>query len=147
MPIDHPDYEAAEACPPRRLFSAGKRKSRDRSRESASSQGVKRVKVQQSEDDHDETSGGEQSGAGTASDRKLSPSNGAETEIVPSKATSGASSRLIDTEEVQSAREERERRETAAKTRLAPRDGLRAGAVFTERDEPARRAMGPLRSA
>ncbi|KAF8553194.1 hypothetical protein OG21DRAFT_1523276 [Imleria badia] len=147
LPIDHPDYEAAEACPPKRLFSAGKRKSRDHSREKPSSEGVKRAKVQRSENDHDETSEGEQSGTGIESHKKLSLADSAETETAPSKPACEASSRPVDTEELQSAREERERRETAAKSRLASRDGLRAGAIFAERDEPARRAIGPLRSA
>jgi len=145
LPVDHPDYEAAEACPPTRLFSVGKRKSRDRSREGTSTEGVKRAKVQR-----DETSEGEQSGTGgtgTESHKKLSHADSAETVTVPSKSAYEPSSRLVDTEELQSAREERECRETAAKTRLASRDGLRAGAIFTERDEPARRDMGPLRSS
>ena len=148
LPIDHPDYEAVEACPPKRLFfSPGKRKSRDRSRESTSTEGVKRSKVQRSEDDHAEASAGEQSGTRTESHTKLSPEDSAEKETVPSEYACEVSSRPIGTEELQSTREGRERRETAAKTRLAPRDGLRAGAVFAERDEPARRAMGPPRSA
>lgn len=145
MPIDHPDYEAAEACPPKRLFSAGKRKSRDRSREKISSEGVKRAKVQRSDNDRDETSEGD-SGTGTESHKKLSHADSAETETVPSKPACEASSRPVDNED-QSAREDRERREAAAKYRLASREGLRAGAVFAERDEPARRALGPLRSA
>ena len=142
LPVDHPDYEAAESCPPKRLFSFGKRKSRDRSRESTSAEGVKRAKAQR-----DETSEGEQSGSGAESHKKLSHADSAETETVPSKPTCEPSSRPVDNEELRSAREERERRETAAKSRLASRDGLRAGAVFAERDEPARRAMGPLRSS
>lgn len=139
LPIDHPDYEAGEACPPKILFSAGKRKSRDRSRENTSTEGVKCAKVQQSE--------GEQSGTGTDSRKKPSPADGVETEAAPSKPTCEVSEHLIETEELRTVREGRERRETAAKARLASRDGLRAGAVFAERDEPARRAMGPLRSA
>ena len=119
LPIDHPDYEAVEACPPKRLFlPVGKRKSRDRSRDSPSSLGVKRAKVQ-SDDDHDESSRCEKAGAATESHK---------------------------VEAVDSAREERERRETVAKSTLAHKDGLRAGAIVTERDEPARRAMGPPRS-
>ncbi|KAG8216610.1 hypothetical protein J3R82DRAFT_6797 [Butyriboletus roseoflavus] len=148
LPLDHPDYEAAEACPPKRLFfSSGKRKSRDRSRESTSTEGVKRPKVQRSEDDHAKTSEGEQSGTRTVSHTKLPLAAHAETETVSPKAACEVSSRLVGTEEPQNIREGRERRETVAKTRLAPRDGLRAGAVFSERDEPARRAMGPPRSA
>jgi len=120
LPIDHPDYEAVEACPPKRLFFSGKRKSRDRSRDSTSPLGVKRAKVSESDDGHDETSGGEQAGTETESHK---------------------------VEALDSAREERERRETDAKSRLAHRHGLRAGAIVTERDEPSRRAMGPPRSA
>lgn len=146
LPIDHPDYEAAEACPPKKLFSTGKRKSRDRSREGATTQGVKRAKVEHSEDEYDETSGDEQSGTGTESDKKLSPANSAGTKTIPSEPAGEASS-LIDTEKTQRAREGREHRETTAKIRLASREGLRAGAVCAERDEPARRALGPIRSA
>ncbi|KAF8438895.1 hypothetical protein L210DRAFT_3542539 [Boletus edulis BED1] len=147
LPIDHPDFEAVEACPPKRLFSFGKRKARDRSRESTSTEGVKHVMVQQLENDCDETSEGEQGSTGIESHEKLSHADSAETETAPSKPACEPPSRLIHNKELQSAREERERRETATKTRLASRDGLRAGAVFAERDEPARRAMGPLRSA
>lgn len=146
LPIDHPDYEAAESCPPRKLFSTGQRKSRDRSRENTSTEGVKRAKAQQSEDDHAEASEGEQSGTGTDPHEGLSHSDSGETESAPSKPARVVSSRAVETEELQSAREGRERRETATKARLASRDGLRAGAVLAERDEPARRAMGPLRS-
>ncbi|KAG9311542.1 hypothetical protein JVU11DRAFT_7747 [Chiua virens] len=143
LPIYHPDFEAAEACPPQRLFvSPGKRKSRDRSREGTSAEGVKRIRVRRSEDDC-ESSEDEQSGTRTKSREKPC----ADVETVASKAVREASSRLVDTEELQNAREARERRETVAKVRLAPKDGLRAGAIFTERDEPVRRAMGPLRSA
>ncbi|KAI9458455.1 hypothetical protein HD554DRAFT_2177348 [Boletus coccyginus] len=138
LPIDHPDYEAVEACPPKRLFSVGKRKSRDRSRENTSGEGIKRAKVQ-----CDEVSEGEESGTSTVSHKKLSHANSAETETKP---VCELSSHLVDNE-LQSASEERERRETAAKIRLASRDGLRAGAVFADRDEPARRAVGPLRSS
>lgn len=95
----------------------------------------------------DETSEGEQGSTGTESQKKLSYADSAETETVPSKPAYKPLSRLVDNEEFQRAREEREGKETAAKTRLASRNGLRAGAIFTERDEPARRAMGPLRSS
>jgi len=142
LPVDHPDFEAVEACPPKRLFSVGKRKARAHSRESTSPEGVKRVKVQQSENDRDETSEGEHS-TGIKSQQKLSHAVSAEAETKPACEPS----HLIHNKELQGAREERERRETATKTRLASRDGLRAGAVFAERDEPARRAMGPVRSA
>lgn len=150
LPINHPDFEATEACPPKRLFSPGKRKSRDRSREnisSTSNEGVKRAKVQQSENERDEVSEDEQSGTGSRSHTKFSHADSAETEAVPSKSACEPSSRPVDNEELRSAREKRERRETSTKSRLASRDGLRAGAVFAERDEPARRAIGPLRSA
>jgi len=47
----------------------------------------------------------------------------------------------------QRARDERERKVRERKEYLAPKEGLRAGAVVTERDEPMRRAVGPPRSA
>jgi hypothetical protein len=152
LPMDHPDYEAAEACPPKRLFPGSKRKTRDRSRESTSSEGVKRAKIHQSNSDHDSatSSEGERSSGSTESrKKKLLFADGDEREAVFSKPMCGGSPRRDeDVSEIsQRAREERQCRETAAKARLASRQGLRAGAVVTERDEPARRAMGPHRSA
>ncbi|KAF8838389.1 hypothetical protein BDN67DRAFT_1004314 [Paxillus ammoniavirescens] len=152
LPIDHPDYEAAEACPPKRLFSGSKRKTRDRSRESTSSEGVKRAKIHRSDSDHDNatSSEGERSNGSTESrKRKLLFADGDEREAVFSKPVCGGSPRRDEdvSEFSQRAREERQGRETAAKARLASREGLRAGAVVTQRDEPARRAMGPHRSA
>lgn len=44
------------------------------------------------------------------------------------------------------AREERERKVRERKEHLASKEGLRAGAVVTERDDPIRRAVGPPRS-
>ncbi|KAG1759389.1 hypothetical protein EDD22DRAFT_849257 [Suillus occidentalis] len=46
---------------------------------------------------------------------------------------------------LQHAREERERREKDNKQCLASKDGLRAGALVVERDNPVRWAMGPAR--
>ncbi|KAF9232766.1 hypothetical protein BU15DRAFT_67162 [Melanogaster broomeanus] len=146
-----------EACPPKRLFSlGGKRKVRDRSRESISSQGIKRTKIHSSNSDRDNatTSDGERSSGSTESHKKkLLFADGTEREAVFSEPIrQGSSYRYVagkDTERLeplQYAREERKRRETAAEARLASREGLRAGAVVAERDEPARRAMGPHRS-
>ncbi|KAF9229947.1 hypothetical protein BU15DRAFT_84270, partial [Melanogaster broomeanus] len=125
-------------------------------RESISSQGVKRAKIHSSNSDRDNatTSDGERSSDSTESHKKkLLFADGTEREAVFSEPIrQGSSCRHVaekDTERLeplQHAREERERRETAAKARLASREGLRAGAVVTERDEPARRAMGPHRS-
>ncbi|KAF9220820.1 hypothetical protein BS17DRAFT_820333 [Gyrodon lividus] len=155
LPMDHPDYEAAESCPPKRLFfPAGKRKTRDHSRESTSSEGVKRAKIHRSDSDRDNvtSSEGERSSGSTESRKKFLFADGAEREAVFSKPIRESSPRLAYTEKdversETSQRVERERRETAAKNRLASTEGLRAGAVVTERDEPIRRAMGPPRSA
>ncbi|KIJ63829.1 hypothetical protein HYDPIDRAFT_91911 [Hydnomerulius pinastri MD-312] len=155
LPLEHPDYEVTEACPPKRLFSGGKRKSRDRSRESTSSEGVKRAKILKSEIDRNSASSSSEGEQSTDS-RKRKPllADAAEHAVLPSKPAREGSMHRDDAdkgearlEALQRAREDRERRETAAKTRLGSKEGLRAGAVVTERDEPARRAMGPVRSA
>ncbi|KAH7917235.1 hypothetical protein BV22DRAFT_1200328 [Leucogyrophana mollusca] len=159
LPLDHPEFEVAEACAPRRLFSAGtKRKSRDRSIDAPAlgSAGIKRARTVEKHT-NESASESEKSTTSTGSRKKLLDAAGSEREPVFSKpplgeSTSRASSVELDkgaarSEVLQRAREDRERRETATKERLGPHDGLRSGAVFAERDEPARRAMGPTRRA
>ncbi|KAG6327845.1 hypothetical protein ID866_11244, partial [Astraeus odoratus] len=128
LPVDHPDYEPLEACPPTRLFfSGGKRKVRDCSRQrTTDSEGVKRVKV---------------SNDGEAGSSEEAAKPGREGSQCPDDMTPR------HTDALQRAREERERKAKADKERLAPKEGLRAGAIITERDEPMRRAVGPPRCA
>ncbi|KAG0698896.1 hypothetical protein DFH29DRAFT_983719 [Suillus ampliporus] len=141
LPIDHPDFEVAEACAPRRLFANKlKRKPRDRSQDVApkGSLGAKRAKTAHSDVSASE---GEKT---TDSSKKIVFADGTEREPVFSKpqVSDKGAERL---ELLQHAREERERRETDNKQRLASKDGLRAGAFVVEKDNPVRRAMGPVR--
>ncbi|KAG1832325.1 hypothetical protein DFJ58DRAFT_908766 [Suillus subalutaceus] len=107
LPIDHPDFEVAEACAPRRLFSDKlKRKP------------------------HASASEGER--------------NGTEREPVFSK-PQGPDKGAERHELLQHAREERERRETDSKQRLASKDGLRAGAVCCGEGQSCSAGNGPLR--
>ncbi|KAH7905751.1 hypothetical protein BJ138DRAFT_1112194 [Hygrophoropsis aurantiaca] len=157
LPMEHPEFEVAEACPPRRLFSAGiKRKSRDRSIDPLilSSLGAKRPRTAENRSD-ESASETEKSAASTGSRKKLLFADDAERKPVFSKPASGESKSrgssaevdkgVVRSEVLQQAREDRERREKASKKRLGPKEGLRAGAVISERDEPERRAMGPVR--
>ncbi|KAG2129646.1 uncharacterized protein EDB93DRAFT_1182054 [Suillus bovinus] len=144
LPIDHPDFEVAEACPPRRLFvNKLKRKPRDRSQDipPISSLGAKRTKIEYLDASASE---GEKSTASTSSRKNIVFADGTEREPVFSKLQNSdkGAERL---ELLQHAREERERREKNSKQRLASEDGLRAGAFIAERDNPVRRAMGPAR--
>ncbi|KAH7882840.1 hypothetical protein F5I97DRAFT_1969431 [Phlebopus sp. FC_14] len=153
LPLEHPDYEVAEACPPKRLFFGEKRKPRDRSRETTTSAVVKRVKTRHFDNERDGASEEEQSTASSDSRKKLLKKD-TERDAVFSKPVHGDPFQCVEAdggaerlEAAQHAREERERREKVSKTRLASTEGLRAGAVISERDEPARRAMGPIRRA
>ncbi|KAG1733387.1 uncharacterized protein EDB91DRAFT_1149309 [Suillus paluster] len=144
LPIDHPDFEVAEACAPRRLFANKlKRKPRDRSQDVApnGSLGAKRAKIVHSDASASE---GEKSSASTGSTKKIVLADDTEREPVSSKPSDKGAERL---ELLQHAREDRERREKDSKQRLASKDGLRAGAIVAERDNPVRRALGPTRSS
>ncbi|KAG1871555.1 hypothetical protein F4604DRAFT_1770314 [Suillus subluteus] len=144
LPIDHPDFEVAEACAPRRLFADKlKRKPRDRSQDVPpnGSLGVKRAKIAYSDASASE---GERSTGSTGSRKNIFLADGTEREPVFSK-PQGSDKGAERLELLQHAREERERRETDSKQRLASKDGLRAGAFVVERDNPVRRAMGPVR--
>lgn len=144
LPIDHPDFEVAEACAPRRLFADKlKRKPRDRSQDVPpnGSLGIKRAKIAYSDASASE---GEKSTASTGSRKNIFVAGGTEQEPVFSK-PQGSDKGAERLELLQHAREERERREKDSKQRLASRDGLRAGAFAVERDNPVRRAMGPAR--
>ncbi|KAI5994935.1 hypothetical protein F5J12DRAFT_746875 [Pisolithus orientalis] len=153
LPIDHPDYEPLEVCPPKRLFfSGGKRKTRDNSRDSIGfSEGVKRVRSHVSDSDGDSPqSGGEE----TKVDNKIVLPSDEDREPVFSKPPREPSQHRPDPEQesdareaLRRAREERERRVRADKERLGHSEGLRAGAVVTQRDDPIRRACGPPRNA
>ncbi|OJA21316.1 hypothetical protein AZE42_03887 [Rhizopogon vesiculosus] len=144
LPIDHPDFEVAEACPPRRLFANKlKRKSRDRSQDLStnSSLDAKRAKTAHLDASASE---GEKSTASTGSRKKIVFSDGTEREPVFTK-PQGSDKGAERLELLQRAREERELREKGSKLRLAAKDGLRAGAFLSERADPVRRAMGPVR--
>ncbi|KAG1789342.1 hypothetical protein EV424DRAFT_1462363 [Suillus variegatus] len=144
LPIDHPDFEVAEACPPRRLFASKlKRKPRDRSQDVSpiGSFGAKRAKVEYLDASASE---GEKSTASTGSRKNIVFADGTEREPVFSK-PQGSDKGAERLELLQHAREERERREKDSKQRLASKEGLRAGAFVVERDNPVRRAMGPAR--
>ncbi|KAI5994975.1 hypothetical protein EDC04DRAFT_3076332, partial [Pisolithus marmoratus] len=136
LPIDHPDYEPLEVCPPRRLFVfGGRRKNRDSNRESVGfSEGAKRVNTDRSYSDTD------------------SPHLGGDREPVftkppcePSQLRSDPQQESDAREALRRVREEREQRVRADKDRLGQTEGLRAGAVVIERDHPFRRACGPPR--
>lgn len=135
----------AEACPPRRLFANKfKRKLRDHSQDSPTNSALdaKRVKTAHLDASASE---GEKSTASTGSRKKIVFSDGTEREPVftkPQGSDNGAQ-RLEPLHH--HAREERERREKDSKLRLSAKDGLRAGAFLSERSDPARRAMGPVR--
>jgi hypothetical protein len=144
LPIDHPDFEVAEACAPRRLFANKlKRKPRDRSQDVPpnGSLGTKRAKIACSDASASE---GEKSTASIGSRKNIVFADGTEREPVFSK-PQGSDKGAERLELLQHAREERERREKDNKQRLASKDGLRAGALIVERDNPVRRAMGPAR--
>lgn len=144
LPIDHPDFEVAEACAPRRLFANKlKRKPRDRSQDVPpnGSLGAKRAKIAYSDASASE---GEKSTASTGSRKNIVFADGTEQEPVFSR-PQGSDKGAERLELLQHAREERERREKDSKQRLASKDGLRAGAFVVERDNPVRRAMGPAR--
>lgn len=144
LPMDHPDFEVAEACVPRRLFASKlKRKPRDRSQDVPpnGSLGAKRAKIAHSDVSASE---GEKSTASTGSRKKIVFADDIEREPVFSK-PQGSDKGAERLELLQHAREERERREKDSKQRLAANDGLRAGAFVVERDNPIRRAMGPAR--
>lgn len=144
LPIDHPDFEVAEACAPRRLFANKlKRKPRDRSQDvpTNGSLGAKRTKIACSDASASE---GEKSTASTGSRKNVVFADGTKREPVFSK-PQGSDKGAERLELLQHAREERERREKDNKQRLASKDGLRAGALVVERDNPVRRAMGPAR--
>jgi len=89
----------------------------------------------------DKSSEGEESGTCSVPKRNHFADR-VRTETVPSK-LAFEPPHLVDNE-LQCASEERGRREMAANARL---DGLRAGPVFAERDDPARWAIGPLRNS
>lgn len=128
LPIEHPDFEPLEAFPPKRLFSGSKRKSRDRSPDSTADVAVKRVKDEPVFSKPERAASQSCSEAGSEHEKE--------------------DERDIKYAEVeQRARDERERKVRERKEYLAPKEGLRAGAVVTERDEPMRRAVGPPRSA
>lgn len=140
LPIDHPDFEVAEACPPRRLFASKlKRKSRDRSQDVSAngSLDAKRAKIAHLDVSASE---GEKSTASTSSRKRIVFSDGTEREPVFTKPQ--GSDKGAERLEMQHVREDRERSE---KERLATKDGLRAGAFLPERADPVRRAMGPMR--
>lgn len=144
LPIDHPDFEVAEACAPRRLFANKlKRRPRDRSQDISpnGSLGAKRAKIACSDASASE---GEKSTVSTGSCKNIAFPDGTEREPAFSK-PHGFDKGAERLELLQHAREERERREKDTKQRLASKDGLRAGAFVAERDNPVRRAMGPAR--
>lgn len=127
----------AEACPPRRLFTSKlKRKSRDRSQDVSTngSLDAKRAKIAHLDVSASE---GEKSTANTSSCKRIVFSDGTEREPVFTKPQGTERLDLL-----QHVREDRERSE---KERLATKDGLRAGAFLSERADPIRRAMGPMR--
>jgi len=135
----------AEACPPRRLFvSKLKRKSCDRSQDvpTNGSLDAKRAKTVHLDASASE---GEKSTASTGSRKKIVFSDGTEREPVFTKPE--GSSKGTERLELlrQQTREERERKEKDSKQRLAAKDGLRAGAFLSERNDPVLRAMGPMR--
>ncbi|KAI6142689.1 hypothetical protein BKA82DRAFT_4189836, partial [Pisolithus tinctorius] len=153
LPIDHPDYEPLEVCPPKRLFfSGGKRKTRDNSRDSIGfSEGVKRVRSHVSDSDGESPQlGGEE----TKEDNKIILPSDEDREPVSTKPPREPSQHRPDPEQesdareaLRRAREERERRVRADKERLGQLEGLCTGAVVTRRDGPIRRACGPPRNA
>lgn len=146
LPIDHPDFEVAEACAPRRLFANKlKRKPRDRSQDVPpnGSLGAKRAKTAHSDASASE---GEKSTASTGSRKNIVFVDGTEREPVFSE-PQGSDKGAERFELLQHAREERERREKDSKQRLASKDGLRAGAFVVERNNPVQRAMGPARNS
>lgn len=150
LPIDHPDYEPLEVCPPKRLFfSGGKRKSRDSSRETVEiPDGVKRVKTQISHNDPDELQlGGEEPFDGSVIKKSPLPNDGDREPVFtkPPQHRSDPEQESDAREALRRVREERERRVRADKERLGQTEGLRAGAVAAERDDPIRRACGPPR--
>ncbi|KAL4068466.1 hypothetical protein V8B97DRAFT_829365 [Scleroderma yunnanense] len=129
LPIDHPDFEPLESFPPKRLFLSGsKRKSRDRSRDRAVDATVKRARAEPA----------------------LSKPEHAASQPCYEAESEHEEEGEADTEHAEAerrAREDRQRKVKERKEYLAPKEGLRAGAVITERDDPLRRAVGPPRSA
>ncbi|KAI6145728.1 hypothetical protein EDD17DRAFT_1495422 [Pisolithus thermaeus] len=154
LPIDHPDYEPLEVCPPRRLFfSGGKRESKNSSGESVGfSDGAKRGKSHLSRSDgEDPQLAGEECLDANVDKKSLLPHD-EDREPVFTKPPRESSQHRTDPEQESDAREalrrvreERERRVRADKERLGQTEGLRAGAVVAERDDPIRRACGPPR--
>lgn len=134
----------AEACPPRRLFADKlKRKSRDRSQDVCTngSLDAKRAKIAHLDASASES---EKSTVSTGSRKKIVFADGTEREPVFTK-PQGSDNGAERFEFLQHAREDRECREKDNKQRLAAMDGLRAGAFLSERADPVRRAMGPVR--
>ena len=85
LPIDHPDFEMAEACPPRRLFASKlKRKSRDRNQDAFTngSLDAKRAKIAHFDVS---TSEGKKSAASISSRKRMVFSDGTEREPVFTK--------------------------------------------------------------
>lgn len=136
LPMDHPDYEPLEACAPRRLFTKAPRKDKHFSRPRALTTGAA-LKC---------------GSPSTEGNKKPAFMGCKDREPVFTKPCSGSrgSSKVErqgdanGVEALSRAREERERKVVATKARLAS-EGLRAGAVVAERDEPLRRALGPAR--
>ena len=114
LPIEHPDFEALEACAPKRLFVKKKKTAEVTSQKHVKRDEpcVKPVTVSHS--------------------RSSSIKSALESDM--------------DVQNTSHARESRERREKESKARLESREGLRAGAVVTDKDSPVRRALGPIRS-
>ncbi|KAI5994927.1 hypothetical protein F5J12DRAFT_856654 [Pisolithus orientalis] len=134
--INHLDYVPPEVCPPKRLFfSGGKRKTRDNSRDSIGfSEGAKEVEARVSDSDGDgPRSGGEE----VKVDNKIVLPSDEDCEPVFTKPPREPSQHWPDPEQ----------EVRADKERLGQSEGLRAGAVVTQRDDPIRRACAPPRNA
>ncbi|EIW77397.1 hypothetical protein CONPUDRAFT_146357 [Coniophora puteana RWD-64-598 SS2] len=138
LPLEHPEFEADEACAPKMLFpeahaalaSARRRKSKSPARAEAPSTPKR--------------------GARTLADEFEDAEANLPRTPVRRSPRLAQHQHHYDVVEAAAALEkararEREKRETAAKARLAASQGLRAGAVVSEKDAIGRRAAGPSR--
>ncbi|EGO03162.1 hypothetical protein SERLA73DRAFT_157968 [Serpula lacrymans var. lacrymans S7.3] len=146
LPVDHPDFEAYDACPPKKLFVEKKQKPKDIDASSGDGQDTHRVVREK---------GSKSRSTSAEREPVFSKPPPCEPMQVKSQPGSASLSRASSAERVDKGRERadvlvrvresREQRERESKARMESREGLRAGAVYTEKDDPARRAMGPER--